>query len=412
MIEDPAGAQAAMSVVMIAPFAFKPKGTVRARAFPIARALSRRGHRVTILLPPYDHLEDSGRVWEQDGVRLENARLTRNDAWHQLSVPLSMARRAVRLHPDAVHVFKPIGYSGLAGMALCRFSRLPVVLDTDDWEGTGGWNEVNPYPRLWKRLFDWQERWLPRQAGAVTVASRTLQTQVWGLGVHPARVVYLPNGPELPPLPPGGIRDEQKAAARARLGVGEAPFALYLGHIPRGNDLDLALDALALLGEALPQARLVIAGDGDGLPELQQRAQAAGVADHVVFPGWIEQDESPAYIAAADAVVNPYRDTLINRAKCAGKVVAAMALGKAVVTSRVGQNLEYIEDGRSGLLVEPGDAVGLAQALLTVLRNPSWAAHLGHNAQQRIAKRFDWDARVGEVERAYDLARKRSGRGA
>jgi glycosyltransferase involved in cell wall biosynthesis len=399
----------ALTIAMIGPFAFKPKGTASARAFFMARALIKRGHRVTLLMPPYDNLADSGRAWEQDGVHLENMVLRRNDAWHQLVVPMRMARRAVRLDPDVIHVFKPIGYSGLAGIYLRWFSRRPLVLDTDDWEGTGGWNDVNPYPALWKRLFDWQERWLARHADAVTVVSRTLQTQVWGFGVDPARVVYLPNGPDARLRGLVDVSDERRAEVRARLGVGDAPLALYLGHIPHGNDLDLALDALARIREQLPEARLVIAGLGDGLPALQSYAQTVGVAEQVIFPGWIEHDRAHTYWAAADVAVNPYRDTLINRSKCAGKVVSAMAMGKAVVTSRLGQNLEYIEDGRSGLLTEPGDAADLARALLVVLSDRAWAGEMGRNARQRIWDKFDWDARAGEIEGAYQMAMTRRG---
>ncbi|MGD2205888.1 MAG: glycosyltransferase family 4 protein [Anaerolineae bacterium] len=400
-----------MNVIMIGSFAFKPKGTVSARAFFMARVLVKRGHRVTILMPPYDNLADSGRVWEQDGVRLENMTLHRDDAWHKLVVPLQMARRAVQLDADVVHVFKPIGYSGLAGMWLRWFSRRPLVLDTDDWEGRGGWADVNPYPASWKRLFDWQERWLARHADAVTVVSRTLQTQVWGFGVNPARVVYLPNGPDPDLRDQAKVDEGEKAAVRARLGVGDVPFALYLGHIPHGSDLDLAIDAWPQVGAQMPEARLVIAGAGDGLPRLQAHARAAGVADRVLFPGWIEHEQAPAYWAAADVVVNPYRDTLINRSKCAGKVVAAMAMGKAVVTSRVGENLAYIEDRRSGLLTEPGNIDDLAQAMLAVLSDRGWAAELGREARQRIWERFDWDARVDEIEQAYQIALKKKERG-
>jgi glycosyltransferase involved in cell wall biosynthesis len=397
---------------MIGPFAFRPKGTVSVRAFFMARALVQRGHRVTILMPPYDNLADSGRIGEQDGVRLENMVMRRNDVWHQLVVPLRLARRAVQLDADVVHVFKPIGYSGLAGMWLRRLSRRPLVLDTDDWEGTGGWNDVNPYPALWKRLFDWQERWMARHADMVTVVSRTLQTQVWGFGVDPARVIYLPNGPDVRLRHRAELSEGQKKVIRDVLGVGDAPFALYLGHIPRGTDLDLALDALARIGDTLPQARLVIAGVGDGLPDLQAQAQAIGVAGRTVFPGWIEHEQAYLYISAADAIVNPYRDTLINRSKCAGKVVSGMAMGKAVVTTRLGQNLEYIEDGRSGLLTEPGDAGDLARALLAVLSDREWAAELGRNAQQRIWEKFDWDVLVMDVERAYERAVAARGTGA
>ena len=395
-----------LNVVMIGPFAFKPKGTVSVRAFFMARALAKRGHRVTILMPPYDNPGDLGRTWEEDGVLLENMVLDGDSAYSRLVVPVRMARRAVQLKPDVIHVFKPVAYSGLAGIYLRLFSGRPLVLDTDDWEGTGGWNEVNDYSLLERRLFDWQEHWLPRHADAVTVASRTLQTQVWGFGVDPTRVVYLPNGPDARLRGQPQVSEVEKAAIRDFLGVGAAPLALYLGHIPAGTDLDLAIDALVSLADRLPAARLVIAGVGDGLAGLQRHAQAAGVADKVIFPGWVEHGQAHRYLAAADAIVNPYRDTLINRAKCAGKVVSAMAMGKAVVTSRVGENLEYIEDGRSGLLVEPGDVGALANALLLVLSDPGLAEKLGQNAQQRIWARFDWQTRVVEVERAYEIARE------
>jgi glycosyltransferase involved in cell wall biosynthesis len=400
-----------MRVVMIGPFAFKPKGTVSVRAFFIARALVNSGHSVTILMAPYDNLADAGQIWVQDGVRLENMSLRRNDFWHQLTVPLRMAHRAARLKPDVVHVFKPIGYSGLTGVYLRWLSQRPLVLDTDDWEGTGGWNDINPYPVLWKRLFDWQERWLARHADAVTVVSRTLQTQVWGFGANPERVIYLPNGPDAHLRSQAEVSNEAKAALRAQLGVGDAPLALYLGHVPHGSDLDLALEALLRIRSRMPEARLVIAGVGNGLPDLQAQAKTLGIADRMVFPGWIEPEQVPVYLAAADVSVNPYRDTLINRAKCAGKVVAAMAVGKAVVTARLGENLAYIEDRHSGLLTEPGDAADLARALQEVLVDREWAAELGRSARERIWAEFDWDSRIGEVELAYQIAQDQRGIG-
>jgi glycosyltransferase involved in cell wall biosynthesis len=316
-----------------------------------------------------------------------------------------MARKAIQLNPDIIHVFKPIGYSGLAGITLRRFSRKPLVLDTDDWEGTGGWNDINPYPATWKHLFDWQERWLSRHSDAVTVVSRILQMQAWGFGVDPARVFYLPNGPDSALRAHAQVSPAVRAAVRSRLGVGDAPLALYLGHIPHRSDLDLVLDAMVHIRTRLPEARLVIAGVGDGLPALVAHARRLDIMDSVLFPGWIEHQDAPHFVAAADTVVVPYRNTLINRSKCAGKLVAAMALGKAVVASRLGENLSYIEDGRSGLLTEPGNADDLAQGLLAVLTDRDWATELGRNATKRIWESFDWDVRVGTLERIYDLVR-------
>jgi glycosyltransferase involved in cell wall biosynthesis len=108
---------------------------------------------------------------------------------------LALLQATLRQRPDVVHLFKPKGYAGLAALALHHLRpALPLVVDTDDWEGPGGWNDLLPYPSAAKRLFAWQERDLLRRADAITVASRALETLVWSMGIAPERVFYLPNG--------------------------------------------------------------------------------------------------------------------------------------------------------------------------------------------------------------------------
>lgn len=394
-----------MNIVMIGPFAFTPKGTVSVRAFFAARALVKRGHQVTILMPPYDNLADSGREWTRDGVRLENMTLRRITATTPLTTAIRMARRALELVPDVIHVFKSIGYSGLAGQLLARFSRVPLTLDHDDWEGRGGWADLNPYPPLWRRFFAWQEPNTLRRAGAITVASRTLQTQVWGMGIHAARVFYVPNGPD------EALRRRPEESAprrreiRAELGVGDGPLAVYLGQIPHGNDLDQALAAVERVLPRFPDLRLAILGTGDGLPALREEVAWRKLERVVIFSGWVDHERAPDYLAAADLAIYPYRDNLINRSKCSAKVVEYMAMGLPIVASRVGQNVEYIEHGTSGLLAEPGDVESFAQMMAAVLSDPHKAKATGEAARQRVWARFDWDGLVETVERAYREAR-------
>jgi glycosyltransferase involved in cell wall biosynthesis len=393
-----------MKVVMVGPFAFRPKGTVRARAFFMARALVRRGHTVTILMPPYDNLAESGRAWHQDGVLLVNARIRRDDWRARLAVPLRLAQRARALEPDLVHVFKPVGYSGLSAWWLRTLSRLPLVVDTDDWEGRGGWADLNAYPRLWRSFFDWQERWLPRHAEAVTVVSRTLEAQVRGFGVDPDRVFYLPNGLDSAWHTPRPLRGQQVQAVRARLGVAQAPLVMYVAHLTRGSDLDLALQAWPLALRSEPEARLAVLGGGEGRPGLEALAARLGLQDRVIFAGPVPQEEVPIWLAAADVTINPYRDTLVNRAKCAGKLIDYMAAAKPVVAAALGQNVEYLDDGVSGVLTEPGDVRDLAQGIVRVLADPAWAARLGRAARERLWAAFDWNVMVERLEDAYRVA--------
>jgi len=394
---------------MLGPFAWAPKGTVSARAHFAGQALVEKGHQVTILMPPYDNPTDSGLEWEWDGVRLINMRLQRDSARSRLTVPLAMARRAVRLAPDVIHVFKPISYAGLSGLYLqFLWSSIPLVLDTDDWDGPGGWADVYARPRWWKGFSAWLERWLARRADAVTVASRTLYDQIQGFGVPPEQIFYLPNGPDpklrrlLSTGPGSPSQDGQRM--RTELGVGDAPLAIYVGQIAHGHDLDLVVKALPDVVQAIPDLRLVVVGTGDGLPALQAQVGQAGLTEQVIFTGWIDPDQSSPYLAAADIAVAPYRDTLINRAKCAAKIIHYMAMGKPIVSSRVGQNLEYLDEGRAGLLTEPGDAADLAAGMVTLLRDREQAAELGRRAERRIWEQFDWRKQVTEIERAYQVA--------
>ncbi|MBC7336929.1 MAG: glycosyltransferase, partial [Clostridia bacterium] len=144
--------------------------------------------------------KQAGQRWQEGSLTLEYVPL--GPPWpffSQMATAWRLVRRALSWQPHVIHCFKPKGYAGLAAFALWHLRRLRLtdarlVVDEDDWEGTGGWNELEPYPALLRRFFAWQERWGLTHCDAVTVASRTLQSLVWALGVPAKRVFYLPNG--------------------------------------------------------------------------------------------------------------------------------------------------------------------------------------------------------------------------
>lgn len=384
----------ALRIAMLAPFGIRPKGTLAVRMLPLAQALARRGHSVSVVAPPVDNPEDAGLCVVYDGVPVTHTPSP------SLPGPLGVVeqtagllRRALAERPDVLHLFKPKGYSGLAALA-SRWAApgIALVVDTDDWEGRGGWNDVLPYPSAAKALFAWQERDLPRRAAAVTVASRTLETQVWGFGVPPERVFYLPNGVDLP----GVLPDGAPGSGRTML--------LYT----RFWEFDVrdVVAALVAIAAHEPAARLLVVGRGERGQEreLLRLAWQAGVADMVDYRGWVEPPQIPALIAAADIALVPMDDTLINRARCSAKLLELMAAGRPIVAGRVGQAAEYLEDGRSGLLVTPGDPAALARAALLLLADAPLRTRLGGAARERIARHFTWDRLVLEAERAYQGA--------
>jgi len=204
------------------------------------------------------------------------------------------------------------------------------------------------------------------------------------------------------------VSEADQARVRQQLGIGQAPMLIFVGNISLGDDLDLALRALLEVRQHVPEVKLVIVGTGDGLSRLRALAADLALHDTVLFTGWIEHQHVPAYLATADIALYPYRDTLINRAKCSIKILEYMAMGKAIVTTRVGQNLEYLEHGRSGILAAPGDASAFAQALLQLLADPALARSLGQNAARRIRDQFTWSHHIHAIEQAYQRALQRA----
>ncbi|MDQ4078165.1 MAG: glycosyltransferase family 4 protein [Chloroflexota bacterium] len=389
---------------MVAPFGLRPKSTARVRALQLGEALVARGHRVTLLVPPWDDRSASGQTFEQGGVRVRQLRLPARPALDAPLLTFRLLREAVAARPDILHTFKPKAYSGFAALAWWTVQRsgapvAPLVMDTDDWEGAGGWNDLAPYHPLQKRLFAWQERWGLRHADAVTAASRTLESLVLSMGVPPARVAYVPNGPgaRWPEPHPADV-----SRLRAELALDDRPVALLFTRFFEFDPARLAGRWARVVAEH-PEARLLVVGKGlMGEEEIFRNAAAAqGVAESVVEAGWQSFDALPAYFALARVALYPMDDTLVNRTKCPVKLADAMQAGLPVVGEAVGQVAEYLAGNTGGLLVPPADDDAFVAATLRLLCDSELASSLGHTATQRLTTHFDWPIQAERVETLY-----------
>jgi glycosyltransferase involved in cell wall biosynthesis len=394
---------------------------MRERALPMAQALVARGHEVTLLVPPWRNQEDSGRCWESNGVRVENARLPRNvPGLFQAVTALRLYRRVRGLRPDVVHLFKPKAYSGLTHWLLgqTRLRDGPrLVVDADDWEGPGGWNELGGYTAAQRWFFAWQERWGLTHADAVTVASRTLESLVWAMGVPPRKVFYVPNGVGEP------------TGRDAVLANGLRPcILLYTRFIE--FPISRVVEVYCRVRELIPDAQLLVVGEGlfgeeeqlfrladnEGLTVDRLPSPAAGTgpvepgrsavsSQDIIYAGWVPSGSLPFYFGRADVAIYPFDDTLINRAKCAAKLRDLLAAGVPVVAEGVGQNREYICHGKTGLLVTPGDVASFVDAVVRLLCDRDYRKCLGEAAARDLRERFAWDQLIDRVESAYQPAR-------
>ncbi|TGU75193.1 glycosyltransferase [Geomonas terrae] len=391
-----------MKIIFWAPFGIRPKGTVIARMVPLAAELQASGHEVVIVAPPYTNPEDSGKTEVVRGVRLANVDL--GPKHKALAVPFlawRMLRVALKEKPDLIHLFKPKGYGGIAAMLLIALQTLgirtpPLFLDTDDWEGEGGMNELHDYGTVEKRFYRFQEQWITPRALGVTVASRGLEHLVGQMEVQRDHLLYLPNC-----VAAATAGDGQ--AVRAGLGIApDAPVLLLYTRFFEFSQEKLHF-IFAEIHRQVTGVRFLVVGKGRRGEEdlLLQSARESGFDAALVMAGWIAPEAIPDYLAAANVAVYPFADTLVNRCKCPAKLTEILLAQVPVVADRVGQISEYIDDGRSGILCDPDDWHQMVDRVVELLKAPALQQRFGGAGRAHLQENFNWGAAAGSLHRFY-----------
>lgn len=158
------------------------------------------------------------------------------------------------------------------------------------------------------------------------------------------------------------------------------PVVLFFGVWSTYKGIEVLLESFALVRNQLPDARMILAGAAGADIDLEtvlSRCRQIGNID--ARPGYVAIEDVAALFDSARVVATPYI-----RATQSGVAHLAFTFGRPVVASAVGDLPEVIEDGVTGLLVEPGDADGLAAALVSLLTDPALAARLAAAGEKSV----------------------------
>ena len=283
----------------------------------------------------------------------------------------------LRVVPQLASLFKSTGtqvvhthmiHGDLYGALAARMTKLTLVQTRHNDDKFRRWLPMQLLSRL-----------LADQAKTVIAISESLAAFVRDVeGVPGPKIVSIPYG-----LDPAAVTaGASPGALRAELGLGpEIPLIAAVGRLTEQKGFRYLLEALAHVWAEVPQAHLVIAGEGPLRAELA--AQAAGLGDAVHFLGW--RTDAPTIMADCNVLAVP------SLWEGFGLVtLEAMALSKPVVASRVSALPEIVLDGPqgTGLLVPPADPAALAAALITLLTDPAQARARGARGHARLEKEF------------------------
>lgn len=248
--------------------------------------------------------------------------------------------------------------------------------------------------RLRRRAYVEMLRRCPAAVAVSQEVRASLEADLGLTAVELARVRVIANGVEIPDSLDPALAQQ----ARAKYGIPAGdPLVITAGRMTEQKNHGLLLEAMLGLRRTGVRCRALIAGDGPLRAYLEQRADELGIADQVVMPGNVR--DLTELMQGADVFVLP---SLWEGLPLV--LLEAMACGLPVVGTRIHGVAEVVEDGVSGLLVEPGDAAAMARAIATLLRNAGMRAAFGAAGLAIVRREYDFARVTGELGQLYGEA--------
>ena len=388
----------------------------------LSYTLTRLGYRV-IAIAPYDPAVTPG--W-QDVVEVKRVKFIKPDAWSRvghgqslkgdirlvwqsyplvilfsLATILYLFRLIARERVDVIYA-QWLVPGGFIGSVVSFLTGVPLVVSL---HGSDVF-VVEKHRLLWPVA-----RFVAHEACHFIACSGDLMQRVIRLGVAPERVEVIPYGVATNLYTP-----DARAAVKIRseIGIGEdQPIVMVMGRLVYKKGFEYFLRAIPDVLRIFPEARFVVAGDGDLREDLIKLAQSLGVEKQVLFVGHVPWEQTPVYLAAADAVVVPsIQDDAGNVDGLPNVLLESLAAGRVVIATRVAGIPEVIRNGENGILVSQRDTRALADAICTVLNDDVLRNRLGMEARNTAVQKLSW-VRIGErvaailrqcVERSMSLS--------
>lgn len=240
------------------------------------------------------------------------------------------------------------------------------------------------------------EHWLVHEADRVITCSQHMRREVEQLFAAPSdRISVIANGIDLQRW-----RSTRAGAARARdVHAPTGPLVVFVGRLEWEKGAHTLIEALPRLRRRLPGLRAVIAGRGGHADELEKQVRARRLGRAVDFVGWLPETELHGLIAAADVLVVPSLYEPFGLVALEGA-----ALGAPLVVARTGGLAEFVEDGETGRVFEPGDATGLADAVTAAIRDPEGSRRMAEAARSSLCDSYGWSLLAAQTDDAYARA--------
>ncbi|MDA8092294.1 MAG: glycosyltransferase [Betaproteobacteria bacterium] len=370
-----------MNILMISDVYFPRVNGVSTSILTFRDELEAMGHRVTLIAPDYgaQAVEIPGR--EDWVIRIPARRVPFDpeDRLMRWNVLMGLDVELARAQFDLVHIQTPF-VAHYAGVRLARLLGIPCLESYHTFFEEYLYCYVRFAPKRWMRfLARTFSRSQCNRVDALISPSRAMRDELLAYGVR-TRIHVIPTG----------IRRESAvqgdgARFRARHGIGAGtPVMVYVGRVAFEKNIAFLLEVLSAVKKQMPDALLVIAGEGPAQASLEARARALGLAEDVRFVGYLDRrDELPHCYRAGNVFV------FASRTETQGLVLLeAMALGVPVVSLAVMGTKDVLREG-AGVLIAEDDVTDFAGKVERLLRDASLWQSMSERA---VAYAEEWSA--------------------
>jgi glycosyltransferase involved in cell wall biosynthesis len=288
--------------------------------------------------------------------------------------------------PHIVHTHT--AKAGTLGRLAAWWCGVPIVVHTYHGHVFHGY-----FPPAKTRLFVAIERWLGRRTDCLIAVSAQVRQELLALAIGtPDRFEVVRLGLDLEPL---ARADAHRGALHRELALpADVPTIGIVARLVPIKAHEIFFDAARRIVEGVSDARFIVVGDGERRPELEALARRLGLAGQTHFLGW-RADLDRIY-AGLDVVALTSRNE--------GSPVAlieAMAAARPIVATRVGGVADLITDGRTGMLVAPGDGAAMAAGIVSLLRDRELAHRLGAAARVEALGAYGATRLLHDVDALY-----------
>lgn len=399
-----------MRILLLTAYFPPDTGSAAHLFYELGTALVGRGHQVTVLtsMPGYHALGSleryRGKPWLRETVngmdvlRVATPQLPRRlmvgRALWQFGGALAffLAGLAMPCHEVAM-VYSPPLPLGLTAWGLMRLKGIPFILNVQDLFPQSIIDLGLMRNRWLIRVFGAMERFVYSRAAHITVHSPGNRDHVLGKGARPERVTVVPNWVDTDFICPG----ERMNGFRREYGLGDAFIVSFAGVLGYSQDLDVVLDAAALLRSQSGIVWLIV-GDGVEKPRLETKARQMGL-DNVRFLPMQPRDRYPAVLYASDICLTTLHAE-VRTPVVPSKILSIMAAARPVVAALNldGDAPRLIKEAKCGLCLPPEDPHALAEAVLQLYHDPSLREELGLNGRRYAEEHLSLEVCVGQYE--------------